>query len=370
MKRTFNLSVLFPIFVVLLCANTFDVHAQTTESLAGSGAWLGVRIGDVYASSERQGVFVEAVVENGPADKAGLKHSDVIIALDDENINDNEELLQLLRQRKSGDTVVITVLREGVQHSFNVQLGERSRERKVISKNIRIPRPRVSSMPARTRGVYGMSIMTLNEQLARHFGAPDGKGVLVTHVDETGDAAKAGFRAGDVIVRAGKKTVVDAGDLRNVLAAHDTGEKIPVRIIRDGKQMTLEITAKERDSLSRSDRDWNLPRTFRLFQSESQDSVSDGVGDLRLDLHLNLDSLFENGIRLYEHGIRKMRLFLDDKEIELNELHEEILDDHDDGHELIDQRRKRLEDARKSLKDTREKLDTRLNSIRYRFRTI
>jgi serine protease Do len=86
----------------------------------------------------------------------------------------------------------------------------------------------------------GLSYDELGEQLARYFKV-DG-GVLVTSVDESGPAGKAGLKAGDVIVRFDGKAVKDGGDLREALDGVEEGKAAAVGIQRDGRPMELTVT--------------------------------------------------------------------------------------------------------------------------------
>jgi hypothetical protein len=140
--------------------------------------------------------------------------------------------------------------------------------RRVVRRSIRVPRvPGVPGLPGvpdmqhlreamgamrmfdgfagGSERVMGLALRTLNPQLGAYFGAPDGKGVLVEEVKEGSAAAKAGFKAGDVLVRAAKKTLVRSSDLRTVITAHDRGEKIAVEVLRKGAKQTLTIEADD-----------------------------------------------------------------------------------------------------------------------------
>jgi serine protease Do len=86
----------------------------------------------------------------------------------------------------------------------------------------------------------GLSYDDLGEQLARYFKV-DG-GVLVTSVEEDGPAARAGLKAGDVIVRFDGKAVKDGGDLREALDGVEAGKTAAVGIQREGRAMDLTVT--------------------------------------------------------------------------------------------------------------------------------
>lgn len=81
---------------------------------------LPVKRGAYIASQDEQ----NAVVPGGPADKAGIKNNDIIVKVNDTEINDRRGLAGLLAEFTPGDTVTLTILREGKQMEIKVKLEE------------------------------------------------------------------------------------------------------------------------------------------------------------------------------------------------------------------------------------------------------
>jgi predicted metalloprotease with PDZ domain len=88
----------------------------------------------------------------------------------------------------------------------------------------------------------GMEVRTLNEQLAAYFGAPNEEGVLVESVEEGSPAEKAGFKAGDVIIRVGKKTIDEVDEVHRTLRKYKEGDKVEFEVIRKGDRKILTYT--------------------------------------------------------------------------------------------------------------------------------
>jgi serine protease Do len=125
-----------------------------------------------------------------------------------------------------------------------------------------------------TRGYLGIGIQNVTPALASEFDLKNDNGALVTEVVPDGPAEKAGFKSGDVIVKFNGKKASDSSNLQLEVAATKPGSKIPVEIIRDGHEKTLEVTVQ------------NLPGTKQLAEAGSQNSNDTGtlngvtVGDL------------------------------------------------------------------------------------------
>ena len=95
------------------------------------------------------------------------------------------------------------------------------------------------------RGWLGVSIQELTPELASQFGVPDTKGVLVSDVMDDSPAKKAGFERADVIVEYDGKPMNSPTHLRNAVAQTAIGKKVSVKILRDKKPKTIELTIVE-----------------------------------------------------------------------------------------------------------------------------
>jgi serine protease Do len=95
------------------------------------------------------------------------------------------------------------------------------------------------------RGWLGVAIQDLSSELAAQFGISDTKGVLVSDVMEDSPAKKAGFERADVIVEYDGKPMDSPTHLRNAVAQTPIGKKVSVKLIRDKKPKTIEVTIVE-----------------------------------------------------------------------------------------------------------------------------
>lgn len=91
------------------------------------------------------------------------------------------------------------------------------------------------------RGYLGILLQPITAKLAKEFGLSDKTGALVSEVSQDSPAEKAGIKPGDVIVEFDGKKIEDANQLRWIVAKTKPGANVEVRIIRDGKQKTLQV---------------------------------------------------------------------------------------------------------------------------------
>jgi C-terminal processing protease CtpA/Prc len=92
-----------------------------------------------------------------------------------------------------------------------------------------------------SRGRLGAVVLGLTPELREHFGAPEGKGVMVARVEPKSAAAQAGLAVGDILTDVKGVTVDDATDVLSTLATARKGDTVSVAVIRDRKPLTLSI---------------------------------------------------------------------------------------------------------------------------------
>jgi serine protease Do len=241
----------------------------------GDGAFLGVSLEDVEADA--RGAKVRSVEEASPAEKAGIKEGDVIVGFDGETVRSASQLARLVRETPPGRSVAVEVSRGGARQKLTATLGEgRGHVRMALPDmrdfDIELPEPKEppeAPLPPSPHawsfrsddghglafgmlGIgprkLGIEYMEMGEQLAAFFKLSGDKGVLVTSVEADGPAAKAGMKAGDVILKFDGDSVTDAEDLRD--AVHDAkgGQEVTVTVQRDGRPLDLKVTPAKPES--------------------------------------------------------------------------------------------------------------------------
>jgi S1-C subfamily serine protease len=300
---------LLPIILAIPLSGSWDptcaIPAQEEEkqvivrTAPGKQGYLGVQITDLTTekgkelkAKAKEGAVVVAVTEESPAEKAGIAENDVIIEFNGRTIYDSEDLTKAVRRVPPGTSVTVVVDRKGQKKSLKATVGKAES----MSFNIAIPRvpsPRTLGFFYGRHSEYGLSLMELNPQLRKYFGAPEGKGVLVEEVQEGSAGEKAGFAAGDVILRIGSEPIEELEDIPDGLEDFKEGEKAEVEILRKGTQTTIALPIEEATThgeVGRGTSGWKALRHLEELRPEMYhlqrelDAVKPELDRLRLHL--------------------------------------------------------------------------------------
>ncbi len=244
---------------------------------AFGGSHLGVHLDD--AQGAERGAIVKEVVKDSPAEKAGLKDGDVIVRFDGEAVRSASQLVRLVSETPSGRTVPIEVRRAGATQKLEATLSDEGKggllrhfgfdeveppEPPRPPKAPRAPRPPrfdfrwdEDGLPGEffCRGgprKLGIEYQRIEGQLAKYFKTPGDSGVLITSVDEGGPAAKAGMKAGDVILKLNGESIEGRGDLRAALDGAEPGAEVTIQVLREGRSLDLKVTLGGQPEKSRS----------------------------------------------------------------------------------------------------------------------
>lgn len=208
----------------------------------GDQAYLGISLARVenIDGAERNGLYIAGVSEGSGAAEAGLKAHDRILSVDGRRVDTHKDVQQALSGLKAGDSVEVTVLRDGDERSFDVVLGERpsSIHMKLAGGPHFVMETRDGKRP-----MLGIHAMSLNDQLARYFDVEGG--AMVTEVSEDGPAWKAGIRAGDVITGWNGSAIKDMQAIHSRLDKSKAGEVVDLEVIRRGSVERFSVALAE-----------------------------------------------------------------------------------------------------------------------------
>ncbi|HXG00773.1 MAG TPA: PDZ domain-containing protein [Bacteroidota bacterium] len=286
--------------------------------------WLGVSIRDVTPRLAREkdlkvneGAYVADVEDESPADLAGIRKGDVIVQYEDAQITDADDLIDRVRRTKPGTEVSIVVMRDGEQATLKATIERRPREPRVFSFRLP-PVPRFHVWPeyefSQTATVRGLRVETLTKQLGEYFGAPKGRGVLVKSVRKESDADKAGFKAGDVIVKVEDETIADVDDLLDALRTYRKRDRVEVEIIRKGASQKISWTlGREDEDVSWEDFDEEIiidlytPDQTRELRIEADARLLRKMEEMRKKIEERLWDLKERLIKRHPEAPTQVR---------------------------------------------------------------
>jgi serine protease Do len=271
--------------IVSLFGAVTAANAQTVQRIEPrifsfetvTSGYLGVQTENInkenlgkYNLNEVRGVGITNVVENSPAAQAGLRERDVILKFDGAEVKSVSKLMRLLSEVAPDHKVRLTIYRSGGEQEIVATLGKREMSdfggfSGEMPNFEGVPSPRITPLPfPRTpRGMEGLELprvpegdtllyfsngrkigvtaMPLNKQLGGFFGSADGKGLLVEEVRENSPAAKAGLKAGDVILEVDGQAVEQQGDLVRLLNKKAEGD-VNLTILRDKQRQTIRVS--------------------------------------------------------------------------------------------------------------------------------
>ena len=172
-----------------------------------TGQDLTGELAKAFGLDSTRGALVTQVLPDSPADKAGLKAEDVIVAINGKSIRDFAELRNQVGLLRVGDTVELKVVRGGKTRNVKVEIGANE---EVVAKG--------QTLSPRLEGAqFGPP-----SDAARRAGIESG--AMVTTLDPRSPAARTGLREGDIIIGVNRRPVKDVADLQARLKDAGKGE--------------------------------------------------------------------------------------------------------------------------------------------------
>ena len=201
--------------------------------------WLGVQIQNLtpelaqsFGIKTDQGVVISEVFSGSPAEKAGLKQGDVIIAFNGKKVKDAHDISRKVAATAPHTKATLTVIRDGKEKKLDVTLGT-------------MPESPTSLASNGTQNAWGLQVQNITPELAQRLGVPTTqKGVVITQVRPDSPAADAGLRAGDIILEIDRKKIKDMKDYTRALRKADS-EKGLLLLIKRGRGNLFVVLKKK-----------------------------------------------------------------------------------------------------------------------------
>jgi hypothetical protein len=307
MKKSF----LFVSLVFFICSLLSVTISGLAESTSKGGYW-GVYLEDLTEDIKKktefkgEGVFIQGLVDDSPAEEAGFKEGDIVIEVDGKKVTDQETLRKMIREAKPGAKMSVSVMRKGKKVSLSITVGEQ--EAKEMSIQLFGDKEGCDtefkigdnsfylSLCLEKQGFLGICPQKMSDQLMEYFGVKGG--ALVGEVVKESPAEKVGIKAGDIVVEFDSRRVDDVKDLKYFLKKTEPGQKVPLKIIRKGQEMKFEVELGKCEDCK-----------FKCGGEECEGECEMGVG---------LDGIYGNACKLYldECKLKELKGFKRLKELE------------------------------------------------------
>ncbi|HJS78285.1 MAG TPA: DegQ family serine endoprotease [Burkholderiales bacterium] len=201
-----------------------DVMKQLRAEGKVTRGRLGVRIQPMtkelaqsFRLKEPDGALIALVEPGSPADKAGLKPGDVVLAYNGQPIDDTNKLPRLVAATKPGQSATLRIWRDGKAEEVKFTAGEL-----VVDAKPAKPAAEKSTKPNR----LGLVVSELPAAQRKALGIDYGL------VVESADASRSPLRPGDVIVGVGRETIKSLEDFDRLIAEHKQGDTVALLVRR------------------------------------------------------------------------------------------------------------------------------------------
>lgn len=215
-----------------------NVMEQIVEHGKVTRAYLGIVPQDVtpdiakqFGEKEARGALVADVSAGSPAQKSGVERGDIILEVNGKAVADSNDLRMTISMMPPDSDANLKVLRNGSAKELEVKLSTLPTEEAAAHSED-------NADSSASSALAGVSVENLDAQSASDLGlSPDTKGVVVTNVDPSSEAAEAGLRRGDVIQEVNRRPVKNTADFERAIGS--SKDKPLLLVDRNGSTMYL-----------------------------------------------------------------------------------------------------------------------------------
>ncbi len=191
--------------------------------------WLGVIIQQItpelkesFGLVSEEGALVSDVLKDSPAEKAGIKRGDVIVAFDGKKVGDVRELQRTAAKAEVNKTIQLDIIRDKKNLSLKVKIGEMPRELA----------PEEEKSLEEAESWLGIKVQDITPDLARQLNLKDTQGVIITQVEFDSVAELAGLRVRDVILEINGQKIKNISEYEKTVKALDKDKNVTLLIKR------------------------------------------------------------------------------------------------------------------------------------------
>ena len=215
----------------------FESIVKTGKVVRGH---LGVAIQDLtqdlaksFGLKQAKGALVSSVAEDSPAQRAGLKQGDVIVAYQGKPVEDAAALQREVTHTPVNTKATLKIIRDGREQEVTVTIGEQAETVKVAGADF-----------STENALAGVEVQSLDLQAARELGL-HGKvqGIVVVNVEPDSLADRAGLAQGDVIKEINRQPIKSVRDYEKIVSNLKKDESVLLLINRRGTALFITVKA-------------------------------------------------------------------------------------------------------------------------------
>jgi serine protease Do len=158
---------------------------------------------EFFNLENNSGALITRVIEDGPAENAGLKKDDVIIKIGNKKVEDTQDVFNIIGFTTPETEVEFVIIRNGKQKKVTVKVGSKADSELADTSDL--------------GKKFGLTVKTIDEDIADEYKVEEGVGVVVVEVKSGSPAAQAGIRNGMVILEVNRIEVHDVGEFNEVI---------------------------------------------------------------------------------------------------------------------------------------------------------
>lgn len=187
------------------------------------------------------GVLVNNVVEDSPAQKAGIQEGDVVVSVGNQHVDNGLALRSLVASATAGATVDINVLRDGKEVKLKATLAAASDEELATRRSKGGPAKKEKGVP--DKFIKGVTVQEVTEGLRKRYDIPANvaQGVVVVAIEPNTPAAGSGLEEGDVILAINNKAVTTVDSAKTLAKDSESDGVVGLRISRKGAKQFIVI---------------------------------------------------------------------------------------------------------------------------------
>ncbi len=220
-----------------------DVADQIKNTGKVSRGWLGVLIQDVtrelaesFGMSNPHGALVAKVMEDSPAEQAGVQVGDVIVEFNDKKVTRSSSLPPIVGRTPVGKYSTVTVIRNKSKKTLRVKIAQ-------LPTDITQVKADTEDQEESKKSALGVSVKALDKNTKRKMKVESG--VQVVEIDESGSASQAGIRLGDVISMIDNQSITSVSEFESVTDELESGKSVAVLIHRSNGPVFLAIKPED-----------------------------------------------------------------------------------------------------------------------------